>query len=103
MPWRSPNCTAAAGRWRAAFGELATCLNGEVNTLGYPKAALFAFCVALVSYNVLSVVKAALRSVHGDEAVEEVVGVLPGRRGGRDAPGDDDRHPGGRVGGVSAG
>ena len=46
-------------RWtvEAAFGELATCLNGEVNTLGYPKAALFAFCVALMSYNVLGVVK----------------------------------------------
>ena len=69
-----PNSTAAVGRWRSAFGELATCLNGEVNTLGYPKAALFAFCVALVSYNVLSVVKAALRSVHGVEAVEEVSG-----------------------------
>ncbi len=49
---------------------MATCLNGEVNTLGYPKAALFAFCVALVSYNVMSVVKAALRSAHGEEAVE---------------------------------
>lgn len=63
-------------RWtvESAFGELATCLNGEVNTLGYPKAALFAFCVALVAYNVLSVVKGALRSVHGDEAVEEVSG-----------------------------
>lgn len=61
-------------RWsvEAAFGELATCLNGEVETLGYPKAALFAFCVALVSYNVMSVVKAALRSVHGEEAVGEV-------------------------------
>jgi hypothetical protein len=59
-------------RWtvESAFGELATCLNGEINTLGYPKAALFAFCVALVSYNVLGVVKAALRSVHGEEAVE---------------------------------
>jgi IS4 transposase len=59
-------------RWtvEAAFGELATCLNGEINTLGYPKAALFAFCVALVSYNVMSLVKAALRSAHGEEAVE---------------------------------
>jgi IS4 transposase len=59
-------------RWtvEAAFGELATCLNGEIDTLGYPKAALFAFCVALVSYNLMSVVKAALRSVHGEEAVE---------------------------------
>jgi Transposase DDE domain len=63
-------------RWtvEAAFGELATCLSGEVNTLGYPKAALLASCVALVSYNVLGVVKAALRSVHGVEAVEEVSG-----------------------------
>jgi IS4 transposase len=63
-------------RWTvgSAFGESATCLNGEVNTLGYPKAALFAFCVAPVSYNVLSAVKAALRSVHGVEAVEEVSG-----------------------------
>ena len=59
-------------RWtvEAAFGELATCLDGEVETLGYPKAALFAFCVALVSYNVMGVVKAALRSVHGEEAVQ---------------------------------
>jgi IS4 transposase len=59
-------------RWtvEAAFGELATCLHGEIDTLGYPKAALFGFCVALVSYNVMSVVKAALRSAHGEEAVE---------------------------------
>jgi len=59
-------------RWsvEAAFGELATCLKGEIDTLGYPKAALLGFCVALVSYNVLGVVKAALRSVHGEEAVE---------------------------------
>ena len=59
-------------RWsvEAAFGELATCLHGEIETLGYPKAALFAFCVALVSYNVMSVVKASLRSAHGEEAVE---------------------------------
>jgi IS4 transposase len=61
-------------RWtvEAAFGELATCLNGEVETLGYPKAALFAFCAALVSYNMMSVVKAALRATHGEEAVEEL-------------------------------
>ena len=58
-------------RWtiETAFAELAETLNGEVNTLGYPKAALFAFCVALVAYNVLSTVKAALRSVHGEQRV----------------------------------
>src|SRR5512147_2403003 len=62
-------------RWliETAFAELEETLNGEVNTLGYPKAALFAFCVALVAYNVLSTLKGALRSVHGEEVVAEDV------------------------------
>src|SRR3954466_13866654 len=62
-------------RWtiETAFQELEATLHSEVNTLGYPKAALFAFCVALVSYNVLSTIKAALRSVHGEEKVAEEV------------------------------
>ena len=59
-------------RWtiETAFQELEATLNGEINTLGYPKAALLAFCVALVAYNVLSALKGALRSVHGEEVVE---------------------------------
>jgi IS4 transposase len=62
-------------RWtiETAFAELAATLDGEVEALGYPKAALFAFCVALVAYNVLSTVKAALRSVHGEERVAQEV------------------------------
>jgi IS4 transposase len=62
-------------RWtiETAFQELEATLRGEVNTLGYPKAALLAFCVALVAYNVLSTIKAALRSVHGEEVVAEEV------------------------------
>jgi IS4 transposase len=62
-------------RWtiETAFQELEATLNGEVNTLGYPKAALFAFCVALVSYNMMSVIKAALRAVHGEQTVQEKV------------------------------
>jgi hypothetical protein len=39
--------------------------------LGYPKAALFGFCLALVAYNMLAVVMAALRSVHGGEAIDQ--------------------------------
>jgi hypothetical protein len=35
--------------------------------------AWFAFCAALVSYDVLSTLKAALRSVHGEEVVAEEV------------------------------
>jgi hypothetical protein len=59
-------------RWRieSMFQELEGHLHSEINTLGYPKAALFGFCVALVAYNVLAVVKAALRSVHGDDTLD---------------------------------
>jgi IS4 transposase len=62
-------------RWtiESAFGELSAVLNNEIDTLGYPKAALFAFCVGLLAYNVFSVVKAALRSIHGEEKVESDV------------------------------
>jgi len=63
------------GRWtlETAFQELEAALHGEIDTLGYPKAALFAFCIALVAYNVLSTVKAALRSVHGTEVADQQV------------------------------
>ena len=60
-------------RWtvEAAFQHLTEDLRCEINTLGYPKAALFGFCLAAVAYNVVSVVKAALRAAHGKEFVEE--------------------------------
>jgi Transposase DDE domain len=62
-------------RWRieTVFQTLTTVLKCEVNTLGYPKAALFAFCVALAAYNVYATVKAALRGAHGTEPVEQGV------------------------------
>ncbi|QQO55123.1 MAG: transposase [Thiohalocapsa sp. PB-PSB1] len=58
-------------RWRieTMFQELEAHLHSEINTLGYPKAALFGFCVALVAYNALAVVKAALRTIHGEETI----------------------------------
>ena len=58
-------------RWNieTMFQELESYLHSEINTLGYPKAALFGFCVALVAYNTLSVLKAALRSQYGEELV----------------------------------
>jgi IS4 transposase len=67
--------TLYRNRWKieTAFQELANHLNSEINTLGYPKAALFAFCVALIAYNVMSVIQAALRSVHGATVVEQNV------------------------------
>jgi hypothetical protein len=62
-------------RWtlETAFQEIEATLNGEINALGYPRAALFALCVALVAYNVMSAIKGALRSVHGSEAIDEGV------------------------------
>jgi IS4 transposase len=59
-------------RWtlETAFQELEASLNGEIHALGYPKAALFAFSLALVAYNVLNTVKAAVRSVHGPEVAD---------------------------------
>jgi hypothetical protein len=64
------------GRWKieTAFQELAAFFNSEINTLGYPPAALFGFCVALVSYMILSVIKAALENVHGKGTLEQVSG-----------------------------
>ena len=58
-----------AKRWtiETAFFELTTTLSCEVRTLGYPKAALFAFCLALVAYNAVAVIKAALRRAHGKQ------------------------------------
>jgi hypothetical protein len=52
------------------FLNLTTILHCELNTLPYPKAALFGFCVALAAGNVLATVKGALRAVHGTEKVE---------------------------------
>ena len=62
-------------RWsiETAFQELEAHLHSEINSLGYPKAALFGFSVALVAYNVLAVVKGALRSIHGEHTIANEV------------------------------
>jgi hypothetical protein len=62
-------------RWtlEQAFHELTMHLRCELHTLGYPKAALFAFCVAVCSYNLVAAVKGALRGVHGEAVLETQV------------------------------
>lgn len=59
-------------RWRVetAFQTLTVDLNCELNTLGYPPAALFAFCVAAMCFNAYSTATAALRGHFGAERVE---------------------------------
>jgi IS4 transposase len=63
------------GRWtiETAFQHLAEHLNSEINALGYPRAALFGFCVALVAYIIMAVIKAALGSVYGDDVVDNQI------------------------------
>ncbi len=63
------------GRWtiETSFQELEKWFNSEINTLGYPPAALFGFCVSLISYMIVSVIKAALSSIHGTKIIEEQV------------------------------
>jgi IS4 transposase len=62
-------------RWtiERVFLDLATALKSELRSLGYPPAALFGFCVALVAFNILSVVRSALSAVHGSEKIEREV------------------------------
>lgn len=59
-------------RWtiERVFQDLTVALTCEVRTLGYPKAALFGFCLALVAYNAVSLIQAALRAVHGAQKVQ---------------------------------
>jgi hypothetical protein len=56
------------------FQFLTESLNCEISGLGQPRAALFAFAMALVAANALAVVRGTLRSVHGLEAEAEVSG-----------------------------
>jgi len=48
-------------RWKieTAFQKLEMYQKTEINTLAYPKAALFGFCIALVAFNIYAVVMAA--------------------------------------------
>lgn len=63
-------------RWtiEGLFGEMASALEAEIDTLCYPRAALLAFCLGLVASNVFAVLKAALRAAHGAEEAAEVSG-----------------------------
>ena len=62
-------------RWRieGAFQELTVILQCEPNPLGYPPAALFAFCLAVVAYNVVRLTRAALGAAHGQQMIEREV------------------------------
>jgi len=79
LPTADADARKVAGLYRqrwtieGLFQDLTTILQCEVNSLAYPKAALFGFCVALASGNVYATVKASLRGVHGADTVERNV------------------------------
>ncbi|WP_439624537.1 transposase [Gemmata sp.] len=56
------------------FWDLTVSLTCEVETLAYPRAALFAFCVAVSVYNGLQAVKGAVAATHGAGVAEELSG-----------------------------
>jgi Transposase DDE domain len=59
-------------RWsiEGMFQVITDTFHCELNSLGYPRAALFVFCMAVVAFNILSTVKAALKTVHGVAKIE---------------------------------
>ena len=77
LPWKAADALKVAelygDRWtiEGAFLQLTVDLKCEIDTLGYPKAALFGFCLALMAYNIVSVVKGAIRAVWGADYLED--------------------------------
>jgi hypothetical protein len=67
-------CDAYRGRWQIEthFQRLTRQLHCEPEGLDHPRAALFAFAMAVVAANALAVVQAALQVAHGTEAVREL-------------------------------
>ncbi len=61
-------------RWEIenGFHVLTTALKCEVESLGHPLAALFVFCTAMLAYNGMRVLGAALIAAFGQEAVDEL-------------------------------
>ena len=59
-------------RWsiEGMFGRLESVLHSELTTLGHPRAALLGFTVAVLAYNVLSLLKRCVEQAHQQEALK---------------------------------
>jgi hypothetical protein len=66
-------------RWtiEGLFQRLQAVLHSEVRTMGQPRAALLAFSVAVVAYNVLAVVQAALETHASQTAQADAAEPVP--------------------------
>jgi hypothetical protein len=56
-------------RWQieTAFQEIEGLLSGEINTLGYPEAALFSLSCAYVAFNLLQCIRLTLEASRGEQ------------------------------------
>jgi hypothetical protein len=63
-------------RWtlETAFQHVENHFNSEIETLAYPKAALFGFALALVAYNLFSVIISALDCAHNKPVSKDISG-----------------------------
>jgi IS4 transposase len=61
-------------RWsiEGMFQSLESALHSEVRTLGQPRAALLAFGTAVVAYNILAVIQAAIEVAHPEAKAEGI-------------------------------
>jgi Transposase DDE domain len=59
-------------RWsvETLFQTVTANFNGEIQTLAYPRAALFSLAMAFATYNILATIRAVLGSVHGVGKIE---------------------------------
>ena len=79
LPKEAADAVAVAvlyrNRWtvETLFLNLTQMLEGEIDTLGYPRAALLGFGIALATYNIVSAVQASLRGKFGIEKVRDEV------------------------------
>jgi IS4 transposase len=62
-------------RWsiERMFQWLESVLQSEISSLGYPRAALFAFSVAVLAFNVLSTIRSAIERQHAVDPQDEKV------------------------------
>jgi hypothetical protein len=67
-------CAAYSDRWEIEghYQAMTDLLHCEIPSLGYPRAALFAFSMSAVAGNALAVLKGNLRVAHGEEIAQEV-------------------------------
>jgi hypothetical protein len=67
-------CETYRGRWsiEGHFQILTELLHCEIPSLGYPRAALFAFGISAMAGNALAVLKGSLRAAHGPEMAAAV-------------------------------